>query len=152
MNHFHTSEYSKTVLLTRYQRLYLTDWFSKKYHSRQWSKGYMKCSAPKRIFWPKFPLTLGCLSIPTCTWELELSDHIVSLKLVFSSKRQHDPKGIVDTHLKQNHFKVGYIHEVVPDDFIYQGVDTFSEVLARAKSKEEKIQILLYQKEVRDRV
>ena len=38
------------------------------------------------------------------------------------------------------------------DDFIYQGVDTFSEVLARAKRKEEKIHILQYQKEIRDMV
>ena len=76
----------------------------------------------------------------------------MSLKLGFSSKRQHDPKGIVDLHLKKNHFKTGYGHEEVPNDFIYQGVDTFSEVLARAKSKEEQSQILLYQKEVRYRV
>ena len=70
----------------------------------------------------------------------------------FSSKRQHDPQGIVDTHLKQNHFKAWYIHEVFLDDFIYQGVDTFYKVLDRAKCKEEKSQIQLYQKEVRDRV
>ena len=66
----------------------------------------------------------------------------MSLKIGFASKRQHDPKGIVDLHLKQNHFKTGYVHEETPDDFIYQGVYTFSEVLARAKSKEEKIHIL----------
>ena len=74
------------------------------------------------------------------------------LKLGFSSNRQHDPKGIVDFHLKQNYFKAGYTHEETPDDFIYQGVDPFSEVLARAKGKEEQGQILLYQKEIRDRV
>ena len=113
---------------------------------------YKKCVAPKRKVWPKFPLTLGSLSIPKSTWVLELSDDIVSLKLGFASKRQHDPKGIVDLHLKQNHFKVGYAHEEAPDDFIYQGVDTFSEVLERAKSKEEQSLILLYQKEIRDRV
>ena len=28
---------------------------------------YKKCAAPKRRFWPKFPLTLGSLSIPTST-------------------------------------------------------------------------------------
>ena len=38
------------------------------------------------------------------------------------------------------------------DYFIYQGVDTFSEVLARDKRKEEKIHMLQYQKEIRDRV
>ena len=76
----------------------------------------------------------------------------MSLKLGFYSKRQHDPKGIVDFHLKQNHFKAGYTHEEVSDDFIYQGVDTFSEVLAKAKSKENKSQTLLYQKEIRDMV
>ena len=66
---------------------------------------YKKCVAPKRKVLPKFPITLGSLSIPSSTWESELSDHIVSLKLGFASKRQHDPKGIVDFHLKQNHFK-----------------------------------------------
>ena len=60
---------------------------------------YKKCATPKRKVWPKFPQTLGSLSIPTSTWVYELSDHIVSLKLGFSSKRRHDPKGIVDFHL-----------------------------------------------------
>ena len=54
--------------------------------------------------------------------------------------------------MRQNHFKIGYVHEETPDDFIYQGVDTFSEVLARDKRKEEKIHILQYQKEIRGRV
>ena len=78
----------------------------------------------------------------------------ISCKLnsVYACKRQHDPKGIVDLHLKQNHFKAGYVNEETPDDFIYQGVDTFSEVLAREKRKEEKIHILQYQKEIGDRV
>ena len=74
----------------------------------------------------------------------------MSLKLGFACKIHHDPKGIVDLHLKQNHFKVGYVHEETPDDFIYHRVDTFSEVLRRAKSKEEQSHILQYQKEIRD--
>ena len=48
---------------------------------------YKKCAAPKRKFWPKFPITLGSLSIPTSTWVSKLSDHIMSLKLGFDSKR-----------------------------------------------------------------
>ena len=78
---------------------------------------YKKCAAPKRKVWPKFPQTLGSLSIPAYTSASELSNHIVWLKLGFSSKRQHDPKGIIDFHLKRNHFKEGYTHEEVPDDF-----------------------------------
>ena len=54
----------------------------------------------KGIFWPNFPQTLGPLSIPTLSLATELSDHIVSLKLGFSSKRKHDPKGWVDAHLR----------------------------------------------------
>ena len=61
---------------------------------------YKKSAAPKRKVWPKFPITLGSLSIPTSILESELRDHIVSLKLGFSSKRKHDPKGIVDLHLR----------------------------------------------------
>ena len=97
---------------------------------------YKKCVAPKRKVWPRFPITLGSLSVPSSTWASELSDHIMSLKLVFSCKRQHDPKGIVDLHLKQNHFNAGYAHEETLDYFIYQGVDTFSEVLERANKNE----------------
>ena len=67
---------------------------------------------------------------------------MMSLQIGFACKRQHDPKGIVDLNLKQNHFKAGYVHEETPDDFIYQGVDTFSEVLAREKSKEDQIHII----------
>ena len=61
---------------------------------------YKKCAAFKRKFWTKFPLTLSSLSLPTSTWASELNDHIVSLKIGLASKRKHDPKGIVDFHLK----------------------------------------------------
>ena len=80
---------------------------------------YKKCVAPKRKVWPRFPITLGSLSVPTSTWESEVSEHIVSLKLGFASKMQHNPKGILDLHLRQNHFKTGYIDEENLDDFIY---------------------------------
>ena len=76
----------------------------------------------------------------------------MSLKVGFASKRQHDPKWIVDLHLRENHFKTGYVHEETPDDFIYQGIDTFYEVLERDKSKQEQSHILQYQKEIRDKV
>ena len=72
---------------------------------------YKKLVGPKRKGWPKFPLNLGLLVIPTSTWATVLSDHIVSLKLSFDSKRKHDPKGFLDTHFKKNHVKSGYIHE-----------------------------------------
>ena len=75
---------------------------------------YKKLAGPKRRVWPKFPQNLGPLSIPTSTWAAELSDHIVSLKLGFSSKRKHDPKGWVDARLRKNNFKAGYIHEEEP--------------------------------------
>ena len=61
---------------------------------------YKKCVAPKRKFWPRFPITLGSFNVPTSTWELEFSDNIMSLKLGFASKRKHNPKGIVNLHLK----------------------------------------------------
>ena len=48
---------------------------------------YKKCAAPKRKVWPKFPITLGALSIPYSTWASELSDYIMSLKLGFLSKK-----------------------------------------------------------------
>ena len=39
------------------------------------------------IVWPKFPHNLGPLSIPTSTWATEISNHIISLKMGFASKR-----------------------------------------------------------------
>ena len=98
---------------------------------------YMKLVAPKRKGWPKFPLNLGSLVIPTSNWATVLGDQIVSLKLGFSLKRKHDPKGFLNAHFKQNHVKSGYFHENVLDDSIYQGENTFSKILARAKSKDE---------------
>ena len=61
---------------------------------------YRKCAAPKRKVWPRFPITLGSLSVPTSTWASELSDHIMSLELGFASKRRHNPKGMVNLHLR----------------------------------------------------
>ena len=98
---------------------------------------YKKLVAPKRKCWPKFPLNLGSLVIQNSTWAAVLSDQIVSLKLVFSLKRKHDPKGFLDAHFKKNHVKSGYVHEEVPYISIYQGVNTFSKVLARDKRKDE---------------
>ena len=88
----------------------------------------------------------------TSTQAAELSEHIVSLKLYFAGNRQHDPKGFLDAHFKQNHIKGAFIHEYIPNDSIYNTIDTFLEVLARAKSKEEQSLILYYQKELRDRI
>ena len=42
------------------------------------------------------------------------------------------------------------MHEEIPDDTIYQGVNTFFEVLAKYKSKDEKFHILQNQKELKD--
>ena len=98
---------------------------------------YKKLVPPKRKGWPKFPLNLGSLDVPTSTSATVLGDHIDSLNLVFSLKRRHDPKGVLDSHYKQNHIKGGYVHEEIPDDSIYEGVNTFSEVLEKAKNKEE---------------
>ena len=71
-----------------------------------------------------------------------LVDQVASLKLGFASKRKHDPKGFLSAHFKQNHIKIDYVHEEVPDVSIYQGLKTFSKVLARAKSKDEQNLIL----------
>ena len=49
---------------------------------------YKKLVGPKRKGYPKFPLNLGLLAIQTSTWDVVLSDHIVSLKLGFSSKKK----------------------------------------------------------------
>ena len=61
---------------------------------------YKKLVAPKRKGWPKFPLNLGSLVIPTSTWAAVLGDQIISLKLGFSLKRKHDPKGFMNAHFK----------------------------------------------------
>ena len=90
--------------------------------------------------------------IPTSTWATVLGEHIVSLKLNFASKRIHDPKGFLNSHFKKYHIKIAYAHEELPDDSIYQGVNTFSEVLAKAKSKDEKSHILQNQKELKERI
>ena len=57
-----------------------------------------------------------------------------------------------DTHFKQYHNKIAYVHEELPNDSIYQGVNTFSEVLARAKTKDDQAHILQYQKELKERI
>ena len=79
---------------------------------------YKKIVGPKKKGWPKFPLNLGSLVIPTSTWATTLGEQIVSLKVGFSSKRRHDPKGFLDAHFKQYHIKISYGHEEFPDDSI----------------------------------
>ena len=113
---------------------------------------YKKPVGPKRKGWPKFPLDIGPLAIPNSTWATVLGDQITYLKLGFAIKRKHNPKGFIDAHFKKNHVNSGYVHEGVPNDFIYQGVNTFSEVLARAKNNDEQSHILQHQHELRTRV
>ena len=74
------------------------------------------------------------------------------MKLGFNFKRKHDPKGFLDPYFKQNHVNNGYVHEEVPDESIYQGVNTFSKFLARAQRKEEQSQILQHQQELKTMV
>ena len=74
------------------------------------------------------------------------------MKLGVASKRKHDPKGFLSAHFKQHHVKIDYVHEENLDDSIYQAVKTFSEVLARAKRKDEQNLILQYQHEIKTRV
>ena len=81
-----------------------------------------------------------------------MGEQIQSLKLDFSTKRKHDPKGFLDANFKKYHIKIAYLHEELPDDSIYQGVNTFSEVLGRAKSTDEEAHILQHQKELKDRI
>ena len=80
---------------------------------------YKKHVGPKRKGWPKFPLDLGPLVVPTSTWAVVLGDQIVSLKLGFSLKIKHAPKGFLDAHFKQNHINDGYSHEEDLDHSIY---------------------------------
>ena len=56
---------------------------------------YKKCAAPKRKVWPRFPITLGSLSVPSSTWALELSDHIMSLKIVLHARGGTILKGLL---------------------------------------------------------
>ena len=61
---------------------------------------YRRLISPKKKTWPKFPLNLGSLVIPTSTWAAVLGEQIQSLKLGFASKRKHDQKGLLDAHFK----------------------------------------------------
>ena len=113
---------------------------------------YKKLVPPKRKGWPKFPLNLGSLVIPTSTWAIVLGDQITYLKLGFALKRRHDPKGYLNAHYRKNHIRGGYVHKEILNDSIYQGVNTFSKVLANAESKEEQSEILQQQQELKARI
>ena len=114
---------------------------------------YKELIGPKRKGWSKFPLDLSWpLVILASTWATILGDKMVSLKLGFSHKIKHDPKGFLDAQFKPNHVKNGYAHEEVIDDSIYHGVNTFSEVLLRAKRNYEHSQILQHQWEFKTKV
>ena len=76
------------------------------------------------------------------------------IHIEYSLKLQYfnNPKGVLVAHIKENYMKGGFIHEDIPNESIYNGVDTIPEVFSRAKSKEEHSLILHYQKELRDRI
>ena len=67
-------------------------------------------------------------------------------------KRMHDPKAFLANQLMQDHMKIMYVHQEIPDDSIYRGAKHFSEVVRRIPTPQEKIVIFQYQKELKTTV
>ena len=90
------------------------------------------CYSLKRKSWPNFPISIGHFSITTSTHANLLRKKITTLKLEESSKRMHDPRGLLASHFSWDHLKSHYEHQNEPNDSIYKGFYSFQDVLARA--------------------
>ena len=60
----------------------------------------------------------------------------------------HDPKSFLENDFVQEHTKITYSHQDVPDDSIYIGAIDFSQVESRISTPLEKTHMFQYQKEM----
>ena len=81
-----------------------------------------------------------------------LGKNITTLNLGDAPRRMHDPKSILDYHFTHKHMKSTYVHQTTPDDSIYQGDNSFFEVVNITSSLEEKNFIFQYQQELKTKV
>ena len=56
----------------------------------------------------------------------------------------HDPNSFLSNHFTQENMKTAYTPQKDPNDYIYQGVNDFSEVVRRINSLDEKSFIFQY--------
>ena len=64
------------------------------------------------------------------------AEGLEDLRLMKSSFKRHDPKGIVKYHYSKVRHRL-YMHEIVPDDSLFQGVLTYDEVKKRIQKIKE---------------
>ena len=55
---------------------------------------------------------------------------IAEMNLGEAPKRMHDPQGLLENHFLQEHTKIGYAHQEIPDDSIYIGANNFSDIVS----------------------
>ena len=69
---------------------------------------FPKLTETKRKCWPKFPLSLGLLTMQNYTHVAILGNVIEEMNVGESLKIMHDPKSLVGNHFVQEHTKIAY--------------------------------------------
>jgi hypothetical protein len=86
-------------------------------------------AAQKKV-WPTFPLQVGMFSLLDFSHSKVEATALEDIKLVNIEFKKHDPQKIMETHLALYNLNK-YVHEVSPQDEIFQGVRSYQEVLSR---------------------
>jgi excinuclease UvrABC nuclease subunit len=101
---------------------------------------------------PTFPLKLGIYSLLDQN-HAHIEDHMMEDVWLYSIiLYRHDPKYIVNVHLKSTMYTKSYVHEEFPFDFVFRRVEDYNQVLFKIyciHNAEEKDQIQTFQEERR---
>lgn len=87
--------------------------------------------------WPKFPIKVGIFTLLNGRHALKEAAAIKELCLCTGTLRRHDPKGFIEEHIKIVGLSPSYQHDSTPNDFIYQGVTSYEEVLSKITDSQE---------------
>lgn len=94
-------------------------------------------SSHSKKTWPKFPIKVGIFTLLNGPHALKEATAIKELCLCTGTLRRHDPKGFIEEHIKIVGLSPSYRHDSTPNDFIYQGVTSYEEVLSKITDSQE---------------
>jgi hypothetical protein len=103
-------------------------------------------SNSKRL-WHRFPIMVGTQTLLNVPHAKKEAKALKDLILCIGKAIKHDPKGVVQSHLKS----VGLVHptqpQIDPQEDIFQGSLSFEEVLIRIKDEIEREKLHLVEEE-----
>ena len=110
---------------------------------------FSKLTKHKKRAWPKFPITLGNLTLQNPPHETLLGKEITVMNLGEASKRMHDPIFYLANLFTHEHVRFHYAHENDHDDSMFSQAINFLEEISKITDPDTKAHMYQYQKDLK---